>query len=92
VPYLPGIIDAMRRSPFQALEPAQSPYALLGRGVSRQKPSAAVALDLQDVKVVADPSINAGSAGEGQFLITTGLLRKANDDQLRGILAHEIAQ
>jgi predicted Zn-dependent protease len=43
------------------------------------------------VKVVADPSINAGSAGDGQFLITTGLLRKANDDQLRGILAHEIA-
>jgi predicted Zn-dependent protease len=43
------------------------------------------------VKVVADPSINAGSAGDGQFLITTGLLRKANDDQLCGILAHEIA-
>jgi beta-barrel assembly-enhancing protease len=43
------------------------------------------------VKVVADPSINAGSAGDGQFLITTGLLRKANDDHLRGILAHEIA-
>jgi beta-barrel assembly-enhancing protease len=43
------------------------------------------------VKVVADPSINAGSAGDGQFLITTGLLRKANDEQLRGILAHEIA-
>jgi predicted Zn-dependent protease len=43
------------------------------------------------VKVVADPSINAGSAGGGQFVVTTGLLQNANDDQLRGILAHEIA-
>jgi predicted Zn-dependent protease len=43
------------------------------------------------VKIVADPNINAGSAGEGEFLITTGLLGKANDEQLRGILAHEIA-
>jgi predicted Zn-dependent protease len=43
------------------------------------------------VKIVADPNINAGSAGEGEFLITTGLLQKANDEQLRGILAHEIA-
>jgi predicted Zn-dependent protease len=43
------------------------------------------------VRLVDNPSINAGSAGGGQFLITTGLLRRANDDQLRGVLAHEIA-
>ncbi len=43
------------------------------------------------VKIVADPSINAGSAGEGQFLITSGLLERANDEELRGVLAHEIA-
>lgn len=43
------------------------------------------------VKVVEDRSINAGSAGAGQFLVTTGLLRLANDEQLRGVLAHEIA-
>jgi predicted Zn-dependent protease len=43
------------------------------------------------VKIVVDPNINAGSAGEGEFLITTGLLGKASDEQLRGILAHEIA-
>jgi predicted Zn-dependent protease len=43
------------------------------------------------VKVVEDRSINAGSAGGGQFLVTTGLLRLANDEQLRGVLAHEIA-
>jgi predicted Zn-dependent protease len=43
------------------------------------------------VQIVNDPSINAGSAGGGQFVVTTGLLRRANDDQLRGVLAHEIA-
>ena len=43
------------------------------------------------VKIVAEPSINAGSAGGGHFLITTGLLDKAKDGQLRGVLAHEIA-
>jgi putative metalloprotease len=43
------------------------------------------------VKVVADPSINAGSGGGGQFVVTTGLMEKANDEQLRGVLAHEIA-
>jgi predicted Zn-dependent protease len=43
------------------------------------------------VKIVADQNINAGSAGSGEFLVTTALLQKANDNQLRGILAHEIA-
>ena len=43
------------------------------------------------IKIIADSSINAGSAGGGEFVITTGLLQKANDEQLRGILAHEIA-
>lgn len=38
-----------------------------------------------------DDHINAANAGGGNFLVTTGLLRKANDDQLRGILAHETA-
>lgn len=43
------------------------------------------------IKIVDDSDINAGSAGGGEFVITTGLLHKANDEQLRGILAHEIA-
>ncbi len=38
-----------------------------------------------------DPNINAANAGGGEFYVTTGLLQKANDEQLRGILAHEIA-
>jgi predicted Zn-dependent protease len=43
------------------------------------------------VGIVDDDHINAGSAGDGQFIVTTGLLRKANDQQLAGVLAHEVA-
>ncbi|HXG50106.1 MAG TPA: M48 family metallopeptidase [candidate division Zixibacteria bacterium] len=50
-----------------------------------------VALDAVRVQIVNDPSINAGSAGNGRFVVTTGLLQRASDDHLRGVLAHEIA-
>jgi predicted Zn-dependent protease len=43
------------------------------------------------VGIVNDPSINAASGGDGEFYVTTGLLKKANDQHLRGVLAHEIA-
>lgn len=43
------------------------------------------------VGIVDDPNINAANAGGGRFYVTTGLLRKASDDHLRGVLAHEIA-
>ena len=43
------------------------------------------------IGIVDDPQINAANAGGGRFYITTGLLQKASDEQLRGILAHEIA-
>jgi len=43
------------------------------------------------VGIMADPHINAASAGNGQFIVTTGLLQKANDEQLRAVLAHELA-
>lgn len=43
------------------------------------------------IGIVDDPSINAANAGGGEFYITTGLLNKANEDRLRGVLAHEIA-
>jgi predicted Zn-dependent protease len=43
------------------------------------------------VAIVDDPNINAANAGGGEFYVTTSLLQKANDAQLRGILAHEIA-
>ena len=43
------------------------------------------------VGIMDDSHVNAASAGGGQFYVTTGLLQKANDDQLRGVLAHELA-
>jgi predicted Zn-dependent protease len=49
------------------------------------------ALNQVRVVVIDDPHVNAASAGGGEFYVTTGLLEKANDDQLRGVLAHELA-
>ena len=43
------------------------------------------------IGLIDDSSINAANAGSGEFYVTTGLLQKAGDDQLRGVLAHEIA-
>jgi putative metalloprotease len=43
------------------------------------------------IGILDDPQINAANAGGGQFYVTTGLLEKASEDQLRGIMAHEIA-
>ena len=43
------------------------------------------------VSLIDDNHINAANAGGGKFLVTTGLLRRADDNQLRSILAHETA-
>ena len=43
------------------------------------------------VGLVNEDGINAANAGNCEFYVTMGLLRRANDDQLRGILAHELA-
>ncbi len=43
------------------------------------------------VGIMDDAHVNAASGGGGEFYVTTGLLQKANDDQLRGMLAHELA-
>ena len=50
-------------------------------------------LQLNTVRVtlLEDPQINAANAGGGEFYVTTGLLEKSSDDQLRGVLAHEVA-
>ena len=50
-------------------------------------------LPLDDIRVsiVDNPEINAASAGNGQYYVTKGLLGQANDEELRGVLAHEIA-
>ncbi|HEY7559573.1 MAG TPA: M48 family metallopeptidase [Candidatus Binatia bacterium] len=43
------------------------------------------------IGIIDSQEINAANAGGGQFYVTRGLLDKANDNQLQGILAHEIA-
>lgn len=43
------------------------------------------------IGLVDDPAINAANAGGGNFYVTTGLLQKASNEQLRGIMAHEVA-
>jgi Zn-dependent protease with chaperone function len=43
------------------------------------------------VGILDDAQINAANAGNGEFYVTRGLLEKANDQQLAGVLAHEIA-
>ncbi len=43
------------------------------------------------VGLVNQDEINAANAGACEFYVTTGLMRRANDEQLRGVMAHEIA-
>jgi Zn-dependent protease with chaperone function len=48
---------------------------------------------LNEVRVglIDQNEINAANAGNCEFYVTTGLLRRATDDQLRGVMTHEIA-
>jgi Zn-dependent protease with chaperone function len=83
--------DAQPRAGQVQLDPAQ---------VARLKrilPPLFAAMDhpvpLNKVKlgVMDDPHVNAANAGNGEFYVTTGLLQKANDEQLAAVLAHEVA-
>jgi len=48
-------------------------------------------LEQTKVGIINQDEINAANAGSCQFYVTMGLLRRASDDQLRGVLAHELA-
>jgi len=48
-------------------------------------------VDKVGVNIVNESEINAANAGQCTFLVTSGLLNRASDDQLRGVMAHEIA-
>jgi len=56
-----------------------------------QKMDHPIALDSVRVAIMDDSHINAANAGGGEFYVTTGLLQKSNDEQLAGVLAHEVA-
>jgi Zn-dependent protease with chaperone function len=48
-----------------------------------------LALNQVRVGILDDPHINAANGGAGDFYVTKGLLQKANDDELRAVMAHE---
>jgi len=50
-----------------------------------------IPLNQVKVGIMDDTHINAASAGNGEFYVTRGLLEKANDQHLAGVLAHELA-
>jgi metalloprotease len=50
-----------------------------------------IPLNQVKVGIMDDTHVNAASAGNGEFYVTRGLLEKANDQQLAGVLAHELA-
>jgi len=77
--------DIRRVSPSQAARLYRIMTPLL-RAMDRPKDPKQVYIGIMD-----DADINAANAGGGQFYVTRGLLQKANDQQLRGIMAHEIA-
>ena len=48
-------------------------------------------VDQVRVGILNQSEINAANAGSCEFYVTAGLLQRANDNQLRGVLAHEVA-
>ena len=50
-------------------------------------------LSAREVRITLwdDSQINAANAGGGEFYVTRGLLERASDEQLRGVMAHEVA-
>jgi predicted Zn-dependent protease len=71
------------RAEAQRLQRVMAP---LVRATNNPRP-----LDKVRVGIMDDAHVNAASAGGGEFYVTTGLLKKANDRQLAGVLAHELA-
>ena len=56
-----------------------------------QKMNHPIPLDQVRIGLMEDSHINAANAGGGEFYVTTGLLMKANDEHLAGVVAHEVA-
>lgn len=82
---------ATRPSTTAKVDPAQAErlqrlWTPLIKAMNRPIP-----LNQVKVGIMDDPRVNAANAGNGEFYVTTGLLQKANDDQLLAVLAHETA-
>src|SRR5262245_18430316 len=99
--FLPPVMGgprAFRGGPYE--EPG--PYRSRQRGSVQAERLHAVMMPLRQamdhpcspnevrISMLNQSEISAGNADGCQFLVTAGLLQQANDDQLRGVLAHEI--
>ena len=71
------------RAEAQRLQRVMTP---LVRGMDHPRP-----IDRVKIGIIEDTHINAASAGGGEFYVTTGLLKQADDLRLAGVLAHELA-
>src|SRR5215813_3070810 len=83
--------DAARSPNIKPLDPSQT--ARLQRIMIPLLRAGDRTRSLKEIRVgvIEDPTINAANAGGGEFYVTTGLLQKANDQQLLAVLAHEVA-
>jgi putative metalloprotease len=77
---------SMRALNPQEAQRLQRLMASLVRAMDHPRP-----LDQVKIGITDDSHINAASGGGGAFYVTTGLLQKATDRQLVGVLAHELA-
>jgi putative metalloprotease len=77
--------SARQLDPRQA-ERLQRAMAPLIQAMNNKRP-----LNTVKVGIMDDSHINAANAGDSTFYVTRGLLEKANDEQLRAVLAHEVA-
>lgn len=78
--------STQRPVPPQLAERLQRVMTPLVRATNNPRP-----LNQIKIGILDDPKINAASAGNGEFYVTRGLLEKASDRHLAGILAHELA-
>ena len=81
----PGAPDIRRVAPAEAVRLYRIMTPML-RAMDHPRSPKDVYIGIMD-----DREINAANAGSDQFYVTTGLLEKANDEELRGVMAHEIA-
>lgn len=95
-----GVGSAPPREPPRTTETQPAPRALDPQQAERLRRIMVPLIGAMDhprplnqvrVGIMDDPRVNAASAGGGEFYVTTGLLQKATDEQLQGVLAHEIA-
>jgi putative metalloprotease len=86
-----GRAEAPRPTTTAKLDPSQAARLKQIMAPLLQAMNHPIPLNQVKVGIMDDPHINAANAGGGEFYVTTGLLEKANDDQLRAVLAHETA-